>query len=334
MTTTIHFLPQKSLGAVMQITPELKISCFFAPRELRVNLVNYNRYDLDNFFDDYCLKCEHLKSYNKKGKVNYGNCNGGLDILIDGGCMYSLQTIRGERYSSSYITTLPYIVSMLFGEEVEKGYIPNSFKIYTYDHKRLIKDKTLYGLPYLLANVYQDGTVCWGSSNNRTSVQIDLRYLHNLFWISPFNKDLLPSVSLELNNWIQECSLEELKEYEHDFEPEYLQVAIKGDSNLVVSNTHSSASELELIAAFYSEESKVVDRVAQAKPKKGSNVWYAAGWVYKGLYQGVSQPSYYVMFGKQAFSLDIKNKELGDLVQPILSPSTNTRSLSLEKQIA
>jgi hypothetical protein len=82
------------------------------------------------------------------------------------------------------------IPDLIFSHSIKKPWkidskVKSYFSLFAIDLK---KSDGLYVTPFLLANVYNSGTVCFGETANVKN----LRQANNYFWASPFNEDNCP----------------------------------------------------------------------------------------------------------------------------------------------
>ena len=112
----------------------------------------------------------------------------------------------------------------------------DKFKIYAVNTK--VEDDFLLK-PYTMANVYQDGGVCWGTNN---VVPNNLNVAYNQFYEAPFNKDLVEnfqrSIKSTIKNWCPDRSIQEWQSYKEEFFllPErYIKVYVGSCDGCIVS---------------------------------------------------------------------------------------------------
>lgn len=162
-------------GAVFHfISKNCDAGSYFAPRKQVVIKTKPQ-----NFYDKYCYDCEVRRK---------GECEGGYSILVNGECKeYKISEVT-EPYSR-----LVNLAEHIYFYEIERE------SPYLYFPKE--KSDGYQLVPFLIGNVYGDGSICFGDVNTYDYPNLEESY--KAFWTSSFNGDLSGNSSDPLT-WIED----------------------------------------------------------------------------------------------------------------------------------
>lgn len=185
-------LPLASKYILSEIDDYFYLCCFC---NSFTTTIKYLMEDTEYFYDNYCSNCQHLDD----------GCDGGVSALEYGDCYkYCLSNFQQELFI--------------------KVNVPNHVYIEKYEYSEFIKAKLLVlhdnnFKPLILANIHNDGEICFGDAIANTPAS---RY--SRFWSSEFNDDLTNDELIEdrnalkgyLSNWNIEKQEAIYEEYSFD----------------------------------------------------------------------------------------------------------------------
>ncbi len=312
--TRVFLAPRNTAGVIVKTNPNPAISFFFEPRNQTVNLEISG---LEDFFEDHCSDCEYRSRYNYELEEYEGECHGGVSSFINKTCL-KFKYEDMVHNTSVDINTEPYIFRVKLSSQF--NVLVHDCYLNLYNQTQLQKGKVMV-MPYRLGNVHVSGNICWGDILDNYSSRRNLRLLHNLYWESPFNKDLIPEDSESLSDWVSNYSVEvekyhsEWENYTYDIKGESF-AASEGSVEGILFSTHNR--NLGLVSKHY----------RYRRQDNGEINPIVVGFIKRGEYKTkennkTTKHGYYMKCGEEYFSLDIHAEQIN--LRPVYPINTKVK---------